>query len=61
MWQRYFAMGQATLPDEMAAAIICREYGWTWQEYESQPSWFLLVVKSFLRYEAEEARRKNKG
>jgi hypothetical protein len=61
VWQRYFAMGKATLPDEMIAAIVCREFGWTWQEYESAPNWFITVVKSYLRHEAEESQRKNKG
>ena len=54
-------MGKATLPGEMIAAIVCREFGWTWQEYESAPNWFITVVKSYLRHEAEESQRKNKG
>ena len=54
-------MGKATLPDEMVAAIVCREFGWTWQEYESQPNWFIIVIKSYLRHEAEDIRRKNKA
>ncbi len=61
MWQHYFTLGQAALPDEMAAAIICREYGWTWHEYDAQPAWFIFVIRSYLRAEADHIKRQNKG
>jgi len=25
----------------MVQAIICREMGWTWEEYQKQPAWFI--------------------
>jgi hypothetical protein len=41
-----------------SAALVCREYGWTWQEYQSQPTWFVKTILSMLREEAEEANRR---
>lgn len=59
-WHEYFALGRAELTREMLAAIICREYGWDWHTFESQPNWFLNVIVSMLQNEAEESKRRNK-
>ena len=44
----------------MVAALICREYGWTYQEYMEQPQTFLLTIISLLDEEARELKRRNK-
>jgi len=43
---------------EMIAALICRETGWTWQEYGDQPAWFIDVVLEMLKAESSAAARK---
>jgi cytochrome bd-type quinol oxidase subunit 1 len=42
----------------MLAAIICREFGWTWQEYEKQPSWFIDIILKMMQAENEAMKRK---
>jgi len=42
------------------AAIVCREFGWTWDEYQAQPTWFISTIVSMLREEAEESKRREK-
>ncbi len=44
----------------MKAALICRKFGWTWQEYESQPDWFVDEIVMMFSAEAEENERRNK-
>lgn len=44
----------------MTAALICREYGWDWETYQSQPAWFISVILSMLREEGEETNRRNR-
>jgi hypothetical protein len=44
----------------MVAALICREMGWTWQEYQNQPAWFIDIVLEMLKAEAEELKKKIK-
>jgi hypothetical protein len=51
-WERYFATGQAGLTDEMITALICREFKWTYSEYEKQPSWFIDLIVQMMRAEA---------
>jgi hypothetical protein len=29
----------------MFIAVICQEYGWTYQEYMSQPIWFIELLR----------------
>jgi hypothetical protein len=34
----------------MKVVTICHAYGWTYQEYQSQPDWFLqLLVEKMVR------------
>jgi hypothetical protein len=40
---------------------VCREYSWDWNTYQEQPKWFIDVILSMLRNEAEEAQRRNKA
>jgi hypothetical protein len=44
----------------MSAALICREFGWSWETYQEQPSWFIDIIVSMLREEADESNRKGK-
>jgi hypothetical protein len=37
----------------MIAAAICREMGWTWQEYLEQPLPFLWALTSMLKAKAK--------
>lgn len=55
-------MGKMNLDMQMVA--ICQEFGWTYQEYESQPNWFLTLIKEKMsrdnkarELEAKKARR----
>jgi hypothetical protein len=54
-------LGQAELKEEQIAALICREFSWTWQEYENQPSWFIEIILEMLKAEAEEMKKKTTG
>lgn len=51
-------MGRANLTDEMRVAIVCREYGWTFDQYMDQPESFINTIESMLSEEAKEASRK---
>jgi len=44
----------------MTAALICREFGWTWQEFENQPAQFIDNILAMLQEESREMERKNK-
>ncbi len=44
----------------MVAALICREMKWDWEQYQSQPKWFIDVILSMMQEEAEESKRKDK-
>jgi len=46
-------------PDDMTAAILCREMGWTWQELQDQPIWFVKNLLSFMSAEAEHNRKQH--
>jgi hypothetical protein len=54
-------LGRAELTPEMVAALVCREYGWRYEDYEAQPSWFITTIIEMLQQEAEESNRKNKA
>lgn len=42
----------------MQAAIICREFGWRYEDYLEQPEPFLNIILDMLAAEAHEAGRK---
>lgn len=44
----------------MASAILCREMGWTWQELQEQPIWFVKNLLAYLTAEANHANKQNK-
>lgn len=51
-------MGRAELSKDMVAALVCREYAWTFEEFQAQPSWFIDIILSMLQTEAEQSNRK---
>jgi hypothetical protein len=44
----------------MIVAILCREMGWTWQEYQNQPAWFIDILLEMLKAEGEEIKRRRR-
>lgn len=40
---------------------ICRRYGWTSQEYYSQPNWFIDLIVGQMSIDARKAEHKSKG
>jgi hypothetical protein len=42
----------------MLCAVICREFKWTWQEYQEQPAFFIDMIIAMIQAEAE-AQEKN--
>jgi hypothetical protein len=48
------------LKNEQVAALICREFGWTFEEYQNQPSWFIDIILEMLKAEGEEIRKRMK-
>lgn len=44
----------------MLAALVCREMGWTLEEYEEQPAPFIDTVIEMLKAEAAEFQRRAK-
>lgn len=41
----------------MVIAIVCREMKWDWEQYQSQPSWFITVLLELLKAESEAAKK----
>lgn len=44
----------------MLAAVICREFGWTWEEFWDQPQPFIETIVDMMEAEAKEAKRASK-
>jgi len=44
----------------MTVAIVCREMGWTKQEFDEQPANFVDTIVEMLRAEGKEAERRIK-
>jgi len=42
----------------MEAAIVCEQFGWTWEEYINQPVTFLQVIKEQRRAAVDVANRR---
>jgi len=46
----------------MQTAILCREMGWTWEEYMDQPQMFIEIMWDMLQEESKaEIKRQKKG
>lgn len=43
----------------MVAAILCREMHWTWDDYMSQPVWFVTILLTMLQAESQEHERRS--
>jgi hypothetical protein len=41
----------------MLAAILCREFGWTYNEYMDQPYDFILTIVSMMEEEAKRSKK----
>jgi hypothetical protein len=52
---------KASLTDDMARALICREMKWTWHEYDEQPAGFIDTIVEMLKAESREMDRKRKN
>lgn len=37
----------------MQMVAICETYGWTYQEYQSQPAFFLAIIREKMRIDAK--------
>jgi len=44
----------------MQVVAICQELGWTYEEYQNQPEWFVDLLKDKLDIDAEESRKASK-
>jgi len=42
----------------MLRAIICREMGWTFEQYDSQPTFFLTYIAESMQAEARATNKK---
>jgi hypothetical protein len=42
----------------MRKALLCREMGWTWQQLESQPVFFIEHLAAMITAESEAARKR---
>jgi hypothetical protein len=56
-WRRYFSNGVVEWNIQLIA-ILCKEMGWTYEEYLSQPEWFILMLMELFRAEAAHANGK---
>jgi hypothetical protein len=45
--------------DTQLIAWLCKEMRWTYEEYLSQPTWFILMLLELFRAETQEANRRN--
>ena len=48
--------GWGELPEEIIMTMICERFGWTYQEYQNQPWWFLETIKLKIGMEGERAK-----
>lgn len=55
-WNRYYRTGGIEWPIQLIA-VLCREMGWDYETYLSQPQEFILILFELLRAESEH--RKN--
>jgi len=46
--------------DDMLIVVICQEYGWTYEQYMSQPFWFIRLVQEKMSRDSKERNRANK-
>ena len=56
-WSRYFSSGIVEF-DTQIVAILCREMRWDFEQYLSQPLWFIFMLLELLRAETLHAKSK---
>ena len=44
MWERWFEGRHIDFSEEMQAILVCEKMGWTWYEYQEQPSFFIRMI-----------------
>jgi hypothetical protein len=44
----------------MKAVTLCAKMHWDWQQYLSQPQWFINALSAFFNEQAEDAKRRAK-
>ena len=58
-YKRYLSkVGQ--LPDDILKITLCREFGWTSQEYDEQPQHFIDAIIEKMTVDAEESNKETK-
>ncbi len=40
--------------DDMLIVHICQEFGWTYEEYQSQPAYFLEIIRRKMKIDQKE-------
>lgn len=55
--------GKSNLPDELKIAVVCEKMGWSYNEYNEQPNWFIetLLLKWRSENEVNEQQQKRYG
>lgn len=43
----------------MNVAVVCQEMKWTYDEYMSQPSWFLTLLAEKMNHDGKQAKKKH--
>ena len=41
------------LTEEMIAAIVCKEYGWTYEQYQETPAEFIEIILLMFKAESD--------
>lgn len=49
------------LSDELIAVILCDELGWTFDEFQSQPLWFIKLLLIKMGIDSERIKKKMKA
>jgi len=44
----------------MSAVVLCREMGWTWDELQEQPLWFIRNLLAYLGAESDHIKKQQK-
>jgi len=47
------------MPEESFVVSVCREMGWTYEEYCTQPDWFIDTIEVMMKVEGEKSAEQN--
>ena len=53
-------MGHGTGPAGLNIILLCKELGWTYDEYMNQPYWFVEGMEEVMRLEAKHEEKQAK-